>query len=99
MKYSLRSLMTFSIRDLFWITVVAALALGWWVDHWQPVTTSRIKAMLIRGGWHAVDGDGNILEYMTTDGGTTVTVWEFSDDRGDYRLPTSQTPTPNPPKP
>ena len=32
MKYSLRSLMTFSIRDLFWITVVAALVLAWWVD-------------------------------------------------------------------
>jgi len=32
MKYSLRSLMTFSLRDLFWITVVVALALAWWVD-------------------------------------------------------------------
>jgi hypothetical protein len=32
MKYSLRSLMTFSIRHLFWITVVAALAVGWWVE-------------------------------------------------------------------
>jgi len=26
MKYNLRSLMTFSIRDLFWFTVVVALA-------------------------------------------------------------------------
>ncbi len=25
--------MRFSIRDLFWITVVVALALGWWLDH------------------------------------------------------------------
>jgi len=32
MKYNLRSLMTFSIRDLFWFTVVVALAVGWWVD-------------------------------------------------------------------
>ena len=32
MKYSLRSLMTFSIRDLFWVTVVVALAVAWWLD-------------------------------------------------------------------
>ncbi len=32
MKYSLRSLMTFSIRDLFWLTVVVALAVAWWLD-------------------------------------------------------------------
>jgi len=32
MKYSLRSLMTFSIRDLFWLTVVVALAIGWWLE-------------------------------------------------------------------
>jgi hypothetical protein len=41
MKYSLRSLMTFSIRDLFWMTVVVALAVAWWIDRsrqaaWQP---------------------------------------------------------------
>jgi hypothetical protein len=32
MKYSLRSLMTFSIRDLFWVTVVVALTIGWWLE-------------------------------------------------------------------
>ena len=31
MKYSL-SLMTFSIRDLFWLTALVALAVGWWVE-------------------------------------------------------------------
>jgi hypothetical protein len=39
MKYSLRSLMTFSIRDLFWVTVVVALAVGWWVDRTVLVKT------------------------------------------------------------
>jgi hypothetical protein len=32
MKYGLRSPMRFSLRDLFWITVVVAMGLGWWVD-------------------------------------------------------------------
>jgi hypothetical protein len=31
MKYSLRSLMRFSIRDLMWLTVVAALSTCWWL--------------------------------------------------------------------
>jgi hypothetical protein len=26
----------FTIRDLLWLTLVAALAAGWWVDHRQP---------------------------------------------------------------
>ena len=91
--------MKFSIRDLLLVTVIVALVLGWWVDHWQPVTTSRIKAILLRGGWHMEDGDGDISSYMTTDGGTTVTVWEFSDDQGLYTLSNSQAPAPNPPKP
>ena len=33
MKYSLRSLMTFSIRDLLWLMVVAAILTAWWLDH------------------------------------------------------------------
>lgn len=32
MKFSLRSLMKFSIRDLFWLTMVVALAIGWWLE-------------------------------------------------------------------
>jgi hypothetical protein len=34
MKYSLRSLMTFSIRDLMFITLIAAILAAWWYDHW-----------------------------------------------------------------
>jgi hypothetical protein len=33
MFYSLRSLMTFSIRDILWLTVVVALVVAWTVDH------------------------------------------------------------------
>jgi len=32
MKYSLRSLMRFSLRDLFWMMVVVGLGLAWWMD-------------------------------------------------------------------
>jgi hypothetical protein len=46
MKYSLRSLMRFSLRDLFWLTVVVALAVGWWIDHrrWVPAALTLSEA-------------------------------------------------------
>ena len=40
MKYNLRSLMKFSIRDLLLVTVIVALAVGWWVDR------SRLAGLL-----------------------------------------------------
>jgi hypothetical protein len=40
MKYSLRSLMTFSIRDLALVTVIVAVIVGWWVD-----SSTRIQRM------------------------------------------------------
>ncbi len=33
----------FSIRDLLWLTVVASLAIGWWLDHREQV--NRFEAM------------------------------------------------------
>ncbi len=36
--------MKFSIRDLFLVTVIVALVLGWWVDHRN--TNSRIADIL-----------------------------------------------------
>jgi membrane protein implicated in regulation of membrane protease activity len=38
MKYSLRSLITFSIRDLFWLTIVVALVVVWWLDRTKLAT-------------------------------------------------------------
>ena len=32
MKYTLRNLMTFSIRDLVWLPVVVALGVAWWME-------------------------------------------------------------------
>jgi hypothetical protein len=33
----------FTIRDLFWLTLVAALAVGWWADHHRTEETHRIE--------------------------------------------------------
>ena len=33
--------MKFSLRDLMWLTVVVALALGWWLDHRQSQHLGR----------------------------------------------------------
>ena len=43
MKYSLRSLMTFSIRDIALVTMIVALVLGWWVDHRSSQMTIQAK--------------------------------------------------------
>ena len=32
MKYSLRSLMTFSIRDIALVTMIVAILVAWWLD-------------------------------------------------------------------
>lgn len=38
----------FTIRDLLWLMVVVALALGWWVDHrslWHKVLHANLKLL------------------------------------------------------
>jgi hypothetical protein len=49
MRYSLRSLMTFSIRDLLWLTVVVAVLAAWWIDR------LRLAAEIDRLGTVVVD--------------------------------------------
>jgi hypothetical protein len=44
MNYSLRSLMTFSIRDLFWVLTLAAVLTAWWMDRYS----SRIELQSVR---------------------------------------------------
>jgi hypothetical protein len=43
----------FSIRDLLWLTLAAALAVGWWLDHrrltsWQTKFEAAYKGPLIQ---------------------------------------------------
>ncbi len=41
MKYSLRSLIKFSIRDLILVTVIVAILSAWWVDHRRQAAELR----------------------------------------------------------
>ena len=54
------SLWHLSIRDLFWLTVVVALAVAWWEDHrrlsvsygnWNEQIVEAVKDSLEAQGW------------------------------------------------
>jgi hypothetical protein len=65
MKYSLRSLMTFSIRDMLWLTVVVALALAL-VYTKRPSAPGRYQVTIDSGS------DGRTLYVDTVTGKTWV---------------------------
>ena len=104
MKYSLRSLMKFSIRDLIWITVVVSLALGWWVDRGQyrqyrdsaAILTQLVEELEKRGvsvsrvGDHTVVVGPDSAMALPPIGNPTVSTAPTP--------PNSQAPAPNPPK-
>jgi hypothetical protein len=91
MKYSLRSLMTFSIRDLFWLTVVVALAVGWWVQSRNSAAELAVTKKHV-----------NLLVFYF-EARTHDSVWLRKDGRVDIEerpaVLTSQAPAPNPPNP
>jgi len=48
--------MKFSIRDLFLVTVIVALAFGWWVDSTRTAILRRdrarvLESVLVKEGW------------------------------------------------
>jgi|KBSSwiStaDraftv2_1062776.scaffolds.fasta_scaffold1727487_2 hypothetical protein len=86
MKYSLRSLMTFSIRDLFLVTLVVALAVAWWLDR------SRLAQRAANAELEA-DGAKRILDLIDPDWGSR-TLQELVN-----LVPDSSAPAPSPPKP
>ena len=100
--------MTFSIRDLFWLTVVVALAVAWWVDRRQSAEiaeanrklTSDLEMEHLRREAMAKALDKSWPGWRDKDGG-----YEFNLSINGMHLvpkmplPNSPAPVPNPPKP
>ena len=79
--------MRFSIRDLLLVTVIVALAVGWWVDR------SRLAS-----GITLHEREINFLEHENEFQDRAML--ELAEKVRELKklLPTSQAPTPNPPK-
>jgi hypothetical protein len=43
--------MKFNIRDLLWLTLLAAVAVAWWMDHQSEV--QRIEFLKEKSSYHA----------------------------------------------
>jgi hypothetical protein len=78
--------MKFSVRDLFLVTVIVALAVGWWLDHRKNAALDeRLNEMasIIENLMLVIDPPPR---------------QKFRANGGDNWLPTSSAPAPNPPK-
>jgi hypothetical protein len=86
MKYSLRSVMTFSIRDLVWLTVVVALGVGWWIE--------RTRAERLAKEAEVTDAtEAIILRHVKKVEEENAQLWsKFAE------MPSSSAPAPIPPK-
>jgi len=106
MKYSLRSLMTFSIRDLFWLTLVAAILAAWLVNHrLQRGLMKQAEQMRQDAEKQRVMADGRFLQakyYLQSKGYVVAESGEsrvaFADPRS-KGMPIPSAPAPNPPTP
>jgi hypothetical protein len=107
MKFNLRSLMRFSIRDLFWITVVVALVLGWWLDHrrWVPTDLTSWEVDKLESRNKLLEREILRIDRQLSDHGLQLEQkysWGLGGRKTAYievvPLSDSQTPDTNPPK-
>jgi hypothetical protein len=100
--------MKLSIRDLFLVTVIVALAVAWWVERTErSKLTSRVDEIALEYRGMETRGDRILgrykeLQRMITAKGWVVDIGGLDVDGGsvrDVRPPINSSPAPNPPKP
>jgi hypothetical protein len=92
------SLHSFSIRDLLLVTVIVALAVGWWVDHWHSQARERILQGNVKTLKPYARQSLNVNRIAEVPDGR-LTVQEISDGVRTVTIPTvpdSSGPVPNP---
>jgi hypothetical protein len=64
----------FSIRDVFWLTVVVALAVALWIEH-QRLAVMRDALHQAQGGFHALQAEKRIADLRAKElrGGVILT--------------------------
>jgi hypothetical protein len=62
--------MKFSIRDLLLATMIVALSLGWWVDHWR--LSSRITEIERKDGISQLELERAVYSLLLMTRGVTV---------------------------
>jgi hypothetical protein len=113
MKCSLRSLMTFSIRDLLWLMVVVSLGLALWVDRrsiqqlqqdrdiWKYHANGARLLTSSNPPFTDIEINGKVMTAKHPKYGTVTRTWpeSIAVRQPPAKLPDSSAPAPNPPKP
>ena len=80
--------MKFSIRDLLLVTMIVALAVGWWVDHRRQAMKTNSDAWTTAGLKAEAHFRDDEIQKLKHELGAALAA-----------MPTSSAPAPNPPQP